>query len=94
MIAPCSEPTDWCAPGFFIVKGDGKSVRLVTDYTKLNSFVKCPVHPFSSVSKILHSIPSTGTVFAKFNAVNGYFQIPLDEESSKLTTFILHVGGV
>ena len=34
VIAPCPEPTDWCAPGFFVVKGDGKSVRLVTDYMK------------------------------------------------------------
>ena len=23
VIAPCSEPTDWCAPSFFVVKGDG-----------------------------------------------------------------------
>ena len=23
VITPCSEPTDWCAPGFFVVKGDG-----------------------------------------------------------------------
>ena len=34
---PCHEPMDWCAPGFFFVKADGKSVRLITDYTKLNS---------------------------------------------------------
>ena len=40
VITPCHEPTDWCAPGFFLVKADGKSVRLVTDYTKLNSYVK------------------------------------------------------
>ena len=43
IIAKCDKPTEWCSPGFFVVKGDGKSVRLVTDYTKLNSFVNRPV---------------------------------------------------
>ena len=59
VIEPCMEPTDWCAPGFFVVKADGKSVCLVTDYRKLNSFVERPVHPFPSVSEILRSIPAT-----------------------------------
>ena len=36
VIIPCHEPTEWCAPAFFVVKADGKSVRMVTDYTKLN----------------------------------------------------------
>ena len=92
IIARCDTPTTWCSPGFFVVKGDGKSVRLVTDYTKLNSFVQCPVHPFPSVIDILQAIPSSAKVFAKFNTVNGYFQIPLDEASSELTTFLLPSG--
>ena len=92
IITKCDVPTEWCSPGFFVVKGDGKSVRLVTDYTKLNSYVDRPVHPFPSVLDILQSIPSEAKFFAKFDAVNGYFQIPLDEESSMLTTFILPSG--
>ena len=77
---------------FFVPKSDGKSVRLVTDYTKLNSFVRRPVHPFPSVNDIVQAIPSSATIFAKFDAVNGYFQIALDEESSRLTTFLLPSG--
>ena len=92
IITPCDTPTEWCSPGFFVVKGDGKSVRLVTDYTKLNSFVERPVHPFPSVIDILQAIPASARVFAKFDAVNGYFQIPLDEPSSRLTTFLLPSG--
>ena len=49
IIAPCDSPTEWCSPAFFVPKGDGKRVRLVTDYTKLNKFVVRPVHPFPSV---------------------------------------------
>ena len=57
IITPCDEPTEWCSPAFFVPKGDGKRVRLVTDYTKLNKFVIRPVHPFPSVSDIVQSIP-------------------------------------
>ena len=92
IIARCDTPTEWCSPGFFVLKGDGKSVRLVTDYTKLNSFVERPVHPFPSVIDILQAIPASAKLFAKFDAVNGYFQIPLDEHSSRLTTFLLPSG--
>ena len=31
VIMPVSKPTEWCAPGFFVPKADGKKVRLVTD---------------------------------------------------------------
>jgi len=44
------------------------------------------------VTEIIQSIPSTANYFAKFDAVNGYFQIALDEESSMLTTFLLPSG--
>ena len=92
IIIQCDEPTDWCSPGFYVLKGDGKRVRLVTDYTKLNPYVVRPVHPFPSVSDILQSIPASAACFAKLDAIYGYFQIPLDEEAPKLTTFILPSG--
>ena len=92
IITRCDEPTDWCSPAFFVPKEDGKRVRLVTDYTNLNKYVVRPVHPFPSVSDILQSIPASAACFAKLDANHGYFQIPLDEEASKLTTFILPSG--
>ena len=92
VIVPCDEPTDWCSPAFFVPKGDSKRVRLVTDYTKLNQFVVHPVHPFPSVPDIIQSIPASAACFAKLDPTHGYFQLPLDEEPSKLTTFILSSG--
>ena len=50
VITPCHEPTEWYSPAFFVVKPDRKSVRMVTDFTRLISFVQRPVHPFSCVS--------------------------------------------
>ena len=40
VIAPCHTPTEWCSPAFFVMKPDGKSVRMVMKFTRLNSFVK------------------------------------------------------
>jgi len=84
-------PTEWCSPAFFVPKDDGR-VRLVTDYTKLNKYVIRPVHPFPSVNDIVQSIPPGMKCFAKLDALNGYFQLGLDEEASKLTTFLLPEG--
>ena len=92
VIVPVSETTDWCSPAFFVPKGDGVRVRLVTDYTRLNDFVKRPVHPFPSTRDIIQSIPHGCKWFAKLDAVHGYFQLALDEESSFITTFLLPQG--
>ena len=81
VITPSHEPTEWCSPAFFVVKPDGKNVRMVTDFTRLNSFVQRPVHPFACVSETLQTIPASVKYFVKMDAVNGYFQIA--------TTFLL-----
>ena len=86
-----TEPTEWCAPGFFVAKKNG-GVRLVIDYTRLNQYVKRPVHTFPSTQEILAGIDPKSKVFAKLDATQGYHQVPLDEESSKLTTFLLPAG--
>ena len=92
VIAQVTEPTRWCSPAFFVPKPDGKRVRLVTDYTKLNEFVHRPTHPFPSSRDIMQSISADARVFAKMDAVHGYFQLALDDESSHITTFILPSG--
>ena len=86
------DPQDWCALGFFVPKADGINVRMVTDYSKINKFVKRPVDPCPSVADIVRSIPAGTKFFAKMDAIHGYFQLALDEESSKLTTFLLPSG--
>ena len=85
-------PTPWCSPAFFVLKPDGVNVRIVTDFTELNKHVIRPVHPFPSSTDIMQSIPSTAKIFAKLDAVHGYFQLALDKESSLLTTFLLPSG--
>ena len=83
------ETTEWCSPAFFVPKGDNIRVCLVTDYTALNKHVNRPVHLFQHSKEILQAIPPEAKFFCELDAVHGYFQLGMDEYSSKLTTFLL-----
>ena len=99
-----TEPTEWISLWFFVPKGDPKlkdymkkglvivtlkDLRLVVDYTGLNRYVKRPVHPFPAKKDIISQLPPDARYFATLDTVQGYHQIELSEERSKLTTFIL-----
>ena len=73
-------------------KADSKRVRLVTDFIALNKFVRRPTHPFPSTREIIEAIPPEAKLFCKLDAVQGYFQLALDEPPSKLTTFLIQQG--
>ena len=88
---PQEEPTEWCAPGFFVSKKNG-DLRLVVNYTHLNKYVRRPVHTFPSTQEILSGLDPKSCVFAKRDATQGYHQVPLEDDSSKLTTFLLPSG--
>ena len=84
VIRRVNEPTAWISPAAFIIKPDG----LVVDLRGLNRHVLRPVHPFPSVQEITSSITAGTKFFMKLDALKGYYQIQLDEESIALTTFI------
>ena len=75
----------------FVPKADGK-VRSVVDLVHLNKFVERPTHPFPTPRDIIAQVPQTAKCFAVFDALHGYWQIPLDQESKPLTTFITEFG--
>ena len=91
VLARVSNVTDWCSPGFFVPKSNGR-LRLVTDCTHLNKYINKPVHPFPSSSDIFHAIPHDAVYFLKIGAMQGNFQLVQSEESSLLTTFLLQQG--
>lgn len=86
-----NEFSEWCSPAFFVKKPNGK-VRLVVDYREINKYIQRPVHPFPSPRDIIKQINPDSRYFMKLDALQGYYQLPLDEESSKLTTFLLPSG--
>ena len=50
------------------------------------------MHPFRSAQEIIAILNPDSKVFAKLEVTQGYHQVPLEEDSSKLTTFILPSG--
>ena len=91
IITKVDVPTEWCAPAFFVKKPSG-GLRLVTDFTGLNRCVKRPVHPFPAPQDIVSGLSPTSKIFAKLDALSGYFQVPLTTSASFLTTFLLPSG--
>ena len=91
VIEPVKEPSEWVSPGHFVKKPNG-SARLVVDFTALNQIVERPIHPFATGMDIISSLKPTSRWFAKLDAVSGYNQIELDDESAKLTTFLIPQG--
>ena len=88
---PINEPSEWCSRGFFVAKPNG-GARLVVDLSYLNSFIERPVHPFVAGTDLLKNLDPNSKVFCKLDAVLGYYQIPLDQDSKKLFTFLLASG--
>ena len=90
IIEQIQEPTDWCAGIVIVPKKDG-GVRICTDYKKLNAVIKRERYVLPTVEDILHKLKGS-TIFTKLDATSGFWQIPLDDESAKLTTFISPFG--
>ena len=91
IIFPMDEPTDWVSPAMFVEKANGE-LRLVTDYTALNKYIRRPIHPFMSAQDTIRQISPEAKYFCTLDAVSGYFQVALDAHASKLTTFLTPWG--
>ena len=90
MRVPMNEPTIWCARMVVVAKKDGRPRRTV-DFQQLNAqCLREPNHgesPFHTARRV-----PPGTWKSVLDAVDGYHSVELDEESSKLTTFITPWG--
>ena len=53
----------------------------------MNKAVQCETHPMGSVDESLTMLGES-RLFTKLDANSGFWQIPLDEDSKLLTTFI------
>ena len=90
VITRIEEATDWCTGMVIVPKPSGK-VRICVDLTNLNESVCRERHILPSVEQTLAPIGGAKH-FSKLDANSGYWQIQLDTESSKLTTFITPIG--
>ena len=88
VIKRASGPADYCAQSAFVPKKDADSLRLVIDYTGLNSQVLRPVHAFPSTEMVRKAIKKDTRMMAVLDFLQGYHQLSLHEDSQAYTTFI------
>lgn len=90
VIERVEEYREWCA-GMVVAPKSSGAVRICVDLTQLNKSVKRENFPLPRVEEMLAMIDGS-QVFSKMDANSGFWQIKLNEESRKLTTFITPFG--
>ena len=90
VISKVSDPTSWCA-GMVVVPKSSGAVRICVDLKPLNQSVLRQTHPIPKVDDTLAQLAGA-TIYSKLDANSGFWQIPLAEESRKLTTFLTPFG--
>ena len=83
-------PTDWCSPIVIAPKKSG-NIRLCVDLRQLNKAVARERFIIPTVEEVLGRICGA-QIFSLLDAKHGFWQVPLTDESQKLTTFITPFG--
>ena len=91
IIEPVQGATEWLHPIVVVPKKDG-AIRMCVDLTKLNKYIIRPTNPQPTPWEVVRMVPKGKKHFAVFDALKGYHQIELDEESRALTTFLTPFG--
>ena len=84
VVVPTTTPTEWVSSLVTVVKPN--KIRLCIDPKDLNEAVKREYYPMKTVEDVLTRLPDA-KIFSTLDATSGFWQIPLDEESSFLTCF-------
>jgi hypothetical protein len=67
-------------------------LRLFTDCTAFNKYIRRPIHPFMSAQDTIRQIGPDAKVCCTLDAVSGYFQVALDDAAAMLTCFLTPWG--
>ena len=93
IITPVTEATTWCAPIVVTPKKNSDKIRLCVDLSHLNRFVIRERYQSPTPAEAVADIAAShARVFTVLDALKGYHQCPLDQESQILTTFITPFG--
>ena len=90
IIEPVDRPTDWVNALIVVEKPNGK-LRLCLDPRPLNRAIKRHHFPMPTAEDIFSKMQDA-RVFTKLDASSGYWQIPVDEETSHILTFSTPFG--
>ena len=83
VVRPSKSP--YASPAFLVPKRDG-GFRLVVDYTKVNSKVLFDSNPMPTIEHALDQFGGA-VVFSVVDLNSAYYQIPLSENSRRITAF-------
>ena len=78
------EPSQWASKAFPVIKGNGKDVRIVSDFKTLNRAIERPHWPTESSDQLLRNIVSDSKYFVTLDLTSGYHQVQVDVESRNL----------
>lgn len=90
VIEPSSGP--WCSPIVIVRRKDG-SYRFCIDFRKINAFSEKDAYPIPQVNPTLDKLRNS-IFFSKIDLRNGYWNIPLAEESRPITAFVIPGRGL
>ncbi len=85
VIQKVDEPTDWVNSMVTVHKPNG-AVQVCIDPFHLNKAIKRQHYPMNTIEEVAAKL-SGAKFFTKLDAVSGFWQIPLDKDSSRLCTF-------
>lgn len=89
IIAKTEEPTEWISSMVVVAKPN--KIRICLDPKDLNQAVKRPKYQMPTFEELLPKL-NKAKYFSTFDAKDGFYQVGLDEKSSKLTTFWTPIG--
>ena len=91
IIVPVDKPTDWVNSMVAVEKKNTDKLRICIDPRPLNKAIKREHYHLPTIEEITTRL-SGARYFSTLDARSGFWQIPLDEESSTLTTFATPFG--
>lgn len=89
IIKKAVEPSEWISNMVVVTKP--QKIRICLDPKYLNRAIHRPKLQMPTLEELLSEL-SKGRIFSSFDAKDGFYQVSLDEESSKLTTFWTPLG--
>ena len=84
VIVKQDEPTPWV--NSMVVVNKGSKIRICIDPKDLNNAIMREHYPLRTIDEVIANMPNA-KYFSKLDAVTGFWQIRLEEASSKLCTF-------
>ena len=90
VISKIDEPTPWCA-GMVVVPKKTGNIRICVGIKPLNESVQREVNPLPTVDDTLAQL-SGAKMFSSLDANSGFWQVPLEQSSRLLTTFLTFYG--